>query len=161
MNKKYTVFFLVLATAFLSGCLDSSSGSGSTSTHLPTEPEEALKFTEEDVIEKAKEVTAKRLIDPSSAIFRDLYVIHIPADEDGSQSGGNKNQFYHGFDPDAASYYVCGEVNGKNRFGGYAGFTGFHAFIYYDSQEEKLEGAAVTEGSFLYDIGYERCRYAL
>lgn len=51
------------------------------------------------MVEKAKEQVSLILIDPSSAQFRNIQTV--------------KDTF------------VCGEVNGKNRFGGYVGFQPF------------------------------------
>lgn len=53
--------------------------------------------------DKAKELVANELRDPSSAQFRDVEVVK---QKDGSSA-------------------VCGEVNGKNAYGGYAGFQSF------------------------------------
>ena len=55
------------------------------------------------VEKKAKELVAAQLFDPSSAQFRNLYV--------STRNPG----------------VICGEVNGKNRFGGYVGFRRFVA----------------------------------
>ena len=53
----------------------------------------------EKLLAEAKEQVARQLLDPESARFRDLKIKGKDA--------------------------VCGEVNGKNRFGGYVGFQPF------------------------------------
>jgi hypothetical protein len=51
----------------------------------------------------AKKLVADQLRDPASAQFREVKVVK---QQDGSEA-------------------VCGEVNGKNAYGGYVGFRGF------------------------------------
>lgn len=51
----------------------------------------------------AKKLVADQLRDPASAQFREVKVVK---QQDGSEA-------------------VCGEVNGKNAYGGYVGFQGF------------------------------------
>ena len=63
-----------------------------------------LTGTEIQVMEKAKEATAGSLKDPGSAQFRNVRVTKY----------GDKR-------------VVCGEVNGKNSYGGYVGFVPFVA----------------------------------
>lgn len=58
--------------------------------------------TDAHLREKAQRLAAAELIDPSSAQFRRVEVSRRP--------GGDR---------------VCGEINGKNRMGAYAGFTRF------------------------------------
>lgn len=53
-------------------------------------------------IYQAKEAVRKQLNDPASAQFREVWV--------------------------SDRFFVCGEVNAKNRMGGYAGFSWFEAF---------------------------------
>jgi len=60
--------------------------------------------TEDDVMEKAKTATASILKDPDSAKFRNVRIVRY-----------------------LEGKVVCGEVNGKNSYGGYAGFTPFVA----------------------------------
>ena len=62
--------------------------------------------TEAQAMEKAKESIAKSLKDPGSAQFRDVSI---------KTFGANK--------------IVCGEVNGKNSYGGYVGFKRFVAGV--------------------------------
>lgn len=71
---------------------------------------------------KAKSAVAENLIDPDSAKFRNVEII-------GS--------------------YVCGEVNGKNGFGAYAGYQKFAVL-----------GSVVMleESGFMSDMIAERCR---
>lgn len=58
----------------------------------------------EGVEAKGKESVASNLLDPSSAMFRNLQVKSF-----------------------AEGYVLCGEVNAKNRYGGYVGFQPFVA----------------------------------
>ena len=69
--------------------------------------------TQEQAIEKAKQVVASSLKDPDSAQFRNVRIANYM---DGK--------------------VVCGEVNGKNSYGGYVGFGPF---------------VASTDSSTLYD----------
>lgn len=55
-------------------------------------------------VHKAKQAAAQELLDPSSAQFRNVRVVS-----------------------DVGSKTVCGEVNGKNRYGAYAGYRRFVA----------------------------------
>lgn len=57
-----------------------------------------------EFIERARTEAARDLRDPSSAQFRDLQISKI--DDRG---------------------VLCGEINAKNAYGAYAGFTGFYA----------------------------------
>ena len=59
---------------------------------------------EERYIDAAKEAAVRDLVDPESAQFRDIEVV--------AYNNG---------------YVVCGEINGKNRMGGYVGFRPFVA----------------------------------
>ena len=56
------------------------------------------------LIAESKEQVARKLVDPASAQFRDM---KVHESRDGVVA-------------------VCGEVNGKNRVGGYAGFRKFY-----------------------------------
>ena len=82
----------------------------------------------EQAMEKGKEAAAQSLRDPSSAQFRNV------------TTNGN---------------YVCGEINGKNAFGGFAGFSEFYAFeaaggewmaqIYNEDELRQLEEGGYEE----------------
>ncbi len=60
--------------------------------------------TDDEIIAKATEMAKNRLKDPFSAQFRHLSVVRKPD-----------------------QVYVCGEVNSKNSYGAYGGFTSFIA----------------------------------
>lgn len=60
--------------------------------------------SENEIIEKSKTIIAGMLRDPESAKFRNVRLV----------------QYLDGA-------VVCGEVNGKNAFGGYAGYSDFVA----------------------------------
>jgi hypothetical protein len=65
--------------------------------------EGATGATEDDLHKEALETVASQLIDPSSAQFRNVRMV---------TTGEGKAT-------------LCGEVNGRNRYGGYVGFTPF------------------------------------
>jgi len=65
---------------------------------------------------RATQEFASHLKDPGSAEFRNLYLHNIKA------SGLSK------------SAYVCGEVNAKNSFGAYVGYTRFYIYIEADTR---------------------------
>ena len=64
--------------------------------------------------QKAKQLAADQLIDPGSAQFRNVHTV--------SSAAGSR---------------VCGEINGKNRMGAYAGFTRF--IVNPDSQNVEMD----------------------
>src|SRR5687767_4734164 len=91
---------LLLATALaLSGCA-TPQGPGTTETAARRQ---SIDTAQVDV-ERYKDVLARSLKDPTSAQFRDVYVAQRSAD--GLPA-------------------LCGEVNGKNSYGGYGGFERF------------------------------------
>jgi len=59
--------------------------------------------TEEEAIKKAQAVVANKLKDPDSAKFRNVVI----------------KQNY------TRAKFICGQVNGKNSYGAYAGFSQF------------------------------------
>lgn len=59
-----------------------------------------------------KDVMAYNLFDPSSAQFRNIRAADVVL-----TNGRTVRR-------------VCGEINGKNQFGGYVGFTPFSGFMY-------------------------------
>ena len=65
----------------------------------------------EKFVSKAKNQATKNLLDPSSAQFRNLEVREMIGDK------GKKH------------LNLCGEVNAKNRMGGYVGFKTFSAGV--------------------------------
>jgi hypothetical protein len=71
--------------------------------------------TKEHAVEKGKELAARELIDPGSAQFRDVVAFKAGPSSTGFAPPG--------------SWTVCGEINGKNRLGGYVGFAKFAANI--------------------------------
>ena len=66
--------------------------------------------TDSLLIAHGKKAAADNLIDPSSAQFRKLVLIDAPAEQ-----------------KKISPKILCGEINGKNRQGAYAGFTRFVA----------------------------------
>ncbi|MFH3521913.1 hypothetical protein ABK937_15315 [Klebsiella pneumoniae] len=68
----------------------------------------ACKPTEEKAIELAKSEISHDMKDPLSTQFRDVVSIKVGEKDDGS-----------------IAMLVCGEVNSKNSFGAYAGYSPF------------------------------------
>jgi len=67
--------------------------------------------TDQYAIAKGEEVASELLIDPTSAMFRNSAVFEVQNDK------GEKHTA------------VCGEINGKNRNGAYAGYTRYIAVV--------------------------------
>jgi hypothetical protein len=72
-----------------------------------------LQRSESDPFQGVKAAVAKELLDPASAMFRDVRFDPISAKAHGKVSSS------------LLSY--CGEVNAKNRMGGYVGYKKFYA----------------------------------
>lgn len=85
---------------------------------------------------RGKALAAQNLKDPSSARFRNLRAAKLPDGVDWPRltSGGT---------------VVCGEINGLNSFGAYAGFTRFIA----DLDAGTVWTAPDAEGSMAADAG--------
>jgi hypothetical protein len=64
------------------------------------------KKSQKSAVDQAKKVVANSLKDPSSAQFRNVQLV-----------------------PYKDSHVICGEVNGKNSYGGYVGFRPFVASV--------------------------------
>lgn len=84
---------------------------------------------------------------PPDAEYIDIVLEHVRSEMLDSESARFRNLEIRGEDD---VKYVCGEVNGKNRFGGYTGFQGFIANTVSmnslaDPQEENLFTADLTE----------------
>ncbi|GLQ26116.1 hypothetical protein [Sulfitobacter pacificus] len=77
-----------------------------------------------------KETTAYNLKDPGSAQFRNIRQIER-THQDGTKS-----------------LLVCGEVNGRNAFGGYVGFSTFHGTL--QGRKFKLNGIGNADTNWLY-----------
>ena len=74
--------------------------------------ENRKEISDPELIVEIQTKTAAQLRDPDSAKFRNLYTIAGP-----NITGGGEQTF------------VCGEVNGKNAYGGYAGYALFHGSL--------------------------------
>ena len=85
-------------------------------------------------IKKAQAVVEKNLNDPDSAIFRNAVVARESIPDKGIEY-----------------VYVCGEVNAKNRMGGYVGYNE------YNDAGGALRGGCNTWQVFL----WVRCRHRL
>lgn len=73
----------------------------------------------------AKVGITKKLKDPNSAMFRSLMV-------------------HRGDAPTSGNYFVCGEINSKNSYGGYTGFKPFVAFVFdYPVQKKASFGTGM------------------
>ncbi|EOZ7525305.1 membrane lipoprotein lipid attachment site-containing protein [Enterobacter quasiroggenkampii] len=84
---------------------------------------------EEKAISLAKSEVAANLKDPASAQFRDVKVAKMTDAEDGRVVA-----------------VVCGEVNGKNGFGAYAGFHPFFVELNMKSKGIFSKGVDYTLG---------------
>lgn len=71
----------------------------------------------EQIIALVTPVIANKFKDPDSAHFRNLKVVQVNSP--------------------ALKWYVCGEVNAKNGFGGYVGYERFYGLV--EGQEVKYE----------------------
>ncbi len=72
-------------------------------------------------IAKARKLATAKLLDPDSALFRELKVIRERSEDRQSQSKETSAA-----EPDV---FVCGEINTKNSYGGYTGYRRFVARI--------------------------------
>lgn len=81
--------------------------------------EARVPVVDEGFLEELENAVGKNLRDPSSVQLRDVYKIPRGNDFDD----GTKNP----------TYLVCGEVNGKNAYGGYAGFTSFSIGLTFET----------------------------
>lgn len=88
---------------------------------------------------EVKEAVKYDLIDPDSASFRNLKGKHMT------------------FDSGTTFVRVCGEVNGKNRMGGYTGFTPFHG-EFDKSQKFSLKNIDRGSGDFTENVSYYLCK---
>ena len=61
-----------------------------------------IEITDQDTLQIIEAEVAQNLRDPSSVMIRNVFRV-----------------------TDGTGQWVCGEVNGRNAYGGYAGFTGF------------------------------------
>jgi hypothetical protein len=77
-----------------------------TAGHIAAVRAALLTETREQVIEKGKAAIANKLKDPSSAQFRNVRLVKYLDGE-----------------------VICGEINGKNSYGGYVGYSDFVADV--------------------------------
>ena len=80
--------------------------------------------TSDQAIESAKKSVASSLKDPTSAQFRNVRLV-----------------------PYVNGKVVCGEVNGKNSYGGYSGFTAFVSGINQSSLYDRQSGYPEVEAA--------------
>tara|TARA_B110000211_G_C13813492_1_gene435996 strand:- start:69 stop:629 length:561 start_codon:yes stop_codon:yes gene_type:complete len=91
-------------------------------------------ITDPEYLEKIRNAVGDDMKDPSSAIIKDVFL-----------NIGPRGRF------------ICGEVNGKNSYGAYSGYTSFH------SLSEELFGGLplfIVDGE-PYGISFYRCSYAV
>ena len=79
-------------------------------------------WTNDNIINRAQAAVRAELRDPDSAQFKNVFVIGTGYDKT-----------------------VCGNVNARNGFGGYTGFT---PFIYYSFEKVRLSNTELTQNSF-------------
>ncbi|WP_449557286.1 hypothetical protein [Huaxiibacter chinensis] len=89
----------------------------------------ACKPGEEKAISLAKSEVAANLLDPGSAQFRNVKVVKMTDADDGRVIA-----------------VVCGEINGKNGFGAYAGFHPFFVELNMKSKGMFSKGVDYTLG---------------
>jgi hypothetical protein len=85
------------------------------------------KPSEDKAIELAKNEIASDMKDPESSKFRDLHFVRAGEKQDGTVDG-----------------YVCGEINSKNSYGAYAGYTPFYIFLSMKSKGIFSSGVTYT-----------------
>lgn len=93
---------------------------------------ERKKVSDEVVLLRLTNVTRDKFKDPESVEFRGLQLVHTDEEKD---KDGNY----------VSKYTLCGEVNAKNSFGGYAGYRLFYAFTYINIQIQKAPVRKLTE----------------
>jgi hypothetical protein len=97
-----------------------------------------------EAIELSKEAVREKLKDPDSANFRSFSI-------------------HRGEEPTDGAFYICGEVNAKNSYGGYAGFERFLVlFFYYPERKVGFAGTTVLwnndgDQQAMADLYYARC----
>lgn len=113
--------FLNLAVALMLAQI-TANVSATPPRHRPTVVTAPTISVNDQIFELAREGVRGKLKDPDSANFRNL-IIH------------------KGESPKDGRFYVCGEVNSKNSYGGYVGFTPFFSMIFwYEKQGVGIEG---------------------
>jgi hypothetical protein len=90
----------VAAIGVVGAIVGENKTTGTPTADAPAAPRER---TDAEIRYYAEEHLKSSLRDPSSAEFRDVSVVHQPGDK----------------------VFVCGEVNGKNGFGGFTGYSSF------------------------------------
>jgi hypothetical protein len=129
MKLKYAAAMLCLAVVGMSAYAAPAKQKAAPAAQQPTR--------DEQLIEAAKADVRGKLKDPDSANFRNLTI-------------------HSGADPKDGTLYVCGEVNSKNSYGGYAGFMPFYSMIFwYEKQQAALAGF-----SGIYDSGMSQTDWA-
>lgn len=109
-----------------------------TSTNLAASPNvpAGTQSTQEKIIELGKDAVRERLKDPESANFRNLNI-------------------HKGRSPVENTYYVCGEVNSKNGFGGYAGFAPFQSLVFFYAEK----GKGMTGHGLVWSESYDQAKW--
>lgn len=86
----------------------------------------ACKPDEKKAIELGKKQVADLMKDPESAKFRDV-IFRLDKD-----------------DGDLVSGYVCGQINGKNAYGAYGGYSPFYVYLTMTSKGVFSRGVTYT-----------------
>ncbi|MDT8071039.1 MAG: hypothetical protein ROO76_23020 [Terriglobia bacterium] len=149
MNRTNYVIFMVFATTFtLVGCKSPKVGSVHEKSACQQLVEAAEKLGQNGDV-YMKERVKRELVDPDSAQFRNVELFRAVithACDTGEDMVG--------------SYTLCGEVNSKNRFGGYAGYTRFYSVLTLDLDGNPAESASWTtferdgDGSLRHEAGW-------
>lgn len=101
--QKVALLLVILLAVALTGCKSDSS---------------STRLVESEVKSQVESEISKRFNDPGSTRFRHGGFSSYDPEE---------RKFVDEFIPGATSLMYCGEVNGKNRFGSFSGFTRFAA----------------------------------
>lgn len=100
-------------------------------------------ISDNEIVEKAKLVVGTALKDPGSAQYRNIKITRYPKEIAKTQTP-------------PSFWSVCGEVNSKNSFGGYAGFKRF--MVRDGSTTPIYEGQLSTKSDIeLFELIYELC----
>ena len=88
------------------------------------------------LVNELEQYATDKLSDPDSVRYRDLILYHDP------NSSPLADKYF-------GEYRLCGELNAKNRFGGYVGYRSFIAEMYIGIQGSKIVHGA--GGAFIDD----------
>jgi|AntRauTorcE11897_2_1112592.scaffolds.fasta_scaffold06858_2 hypothetical protein len=118
--RKLNLCLLVFLLAVLAGCKSDSA---------------SVELVESEVRSQIENKIQNEFNDPDDTRFRKSSF---------SSYDPETLQFIGGFIPEATSFMLCGEVNGKNRFGSFSGFKPFAALYFPPLDAESAPDIDVT-----------------